>query len=114
MKALFAITLASAVFFHTALKSSLPARGSTVPSPAKVSLTFTEGVVLAQSGISILKADSSVVEKLVVKGTGDPATFEGAVTKPLAAGKYIVRWKTGSDDGHVVRGVYAFTVGTGK
>ena len=110
MKALLAIALASTLLFHTALKSSIPARGTSVASPAKVSLTFTEGVVLAQSGISILKSDSSLVEKLDVKGTKDPATFEAAVTKPLSPGRYIVKWKTGSDDGHVVRGAYAFTV----
>lgn len=114
MNALFTVAFAATAMFHTALKSSMPARGSTVPSPAKISLTFTEGVVVAQSAISILKPDSSLVEKLVVKATQDPATFEAAVTKTLAPGKYLVRWKTGSDDGHVVRGVYGFTVPTGK
>lgn len=116
MKLLLALGAAATVggaAFHAMLKSSVPARNSTVvTSPAKVTLTFSEGITVAVSTISILKADSSVVEKLAVKGTSDPAVVEGAVAKPLAPGKYIVRWRTASsDDGHVTRGVFAFTVG---
>jgi methionine-rich copper-binding protein CopC len=107
---LFTIALAVGTLFHTALKSSLPAKDASVAAVPTVTLTFTEGVVLAQSAISILKPDSTLVEKLAVKGGSDPAVIIGAVTKPLAPGKYLVRWKTGSDDGHAVRGTYGFTV----
>lgn len=100
--------------FHTALKSSTPSKGSTSPSPAKVTLTFTEGVNSAVSAISILKPDSTEVAKLVVKATKDATTIEGAVPQPLAAGSYIVRWRTASNDGHAVRGVFVFTVAAAK
>ena len=110
MNSLFTLALAAATLFHTALKSSLPSKDATVNAVPSVTLTFTEGVVLAQSAISILRPDSTLVEKLVVKGGTDPAILVGTVTKPLAPGKYLVRWKTGSDDGHAVRGTYGFTV----
>lgn len=103
-------SLATAPRFHTALKWSDPAKDSSVVSPAKVTLTFTEGVNAGVSAISILKTDSTEVEKLAVKAGKDAATIEGAVAKPLAPGKYVIRWRTASADGHAVRGAYGFTV----
>jgi methionine-rich copper-binding protein CopC len=102
-------TIATGVF-HTELKSSTPAKNSTGPSPAKVTLTFTENVNAAVSAISILKSDSTEVAKLVVAATPDSATIEGAVATPLAAGKYLIRYRTASADGHAVRGTFGFTV----
>jgi methionine-rich copper-binding protein CopC len=112
-KLLLTVTTAGALatgLFHTELKSSLPAKGAKVPSPAKVTLTFTEEVNVAVSAISILKADSSEVAKLVVKATKDDETIEAVVPKLLPPGGYIIRWRTASDDGHAVRGAFAFTV----
>ena len=115
MNSLFAIALALTSLFHTALKSSIPARGAAVASPATVSLTFTEPVNINLTTISITKTDSvTVVEALVVPKGAAAATAAAPVTKPLAAGKYLVKWKTASDDGHVVRGVIPFTVTAGK
>jgi methionine-rich copper-binding protein CopC len=110
MNSLFAIILAVGTFYHTALKSSNPARNAVVPAPTMVSLTFTEKVNAALSSISILKADSSEVEKLAVKATTDPARIEGPVKTRLAPAKYIIRWKTVAADGHVVRSAFGFTV----
>jgi methionine-rich copper-binding protein CopC len=110
MNSLFAIILAIGSFYHTALKASNPAKGAVVAAPTLVSLTFTEKVNAALSSISVLKADSTEVEKLVVKPTTNPARIEGAVRMKLAPAQYIIRWKTVSADGHVVRNVFAFTV----
>ncbi|HEY3933349.1 MAG TPA: copper resistance CopC family protein [Gemmatimonadales bacterium] len=114
MNSLLTLALAAGAFFHTALKSSIPAKGSVVHAPTRISLTFTEKVILAQSSISVLTSDSALVEKLVVKGTSDPATVEGAVIKHLAPGEYVVRWKTAADDGHVARNVFGFAVAAGQ
>jgi len=114
MNSLFAVALAFTSLFHTALKSSIPAKGAAVKAPTSVSLTFTEPVNVNLSTISLLKPDSSVVEALVVAKGAASATVSAPVTKPLVPGKYLVRWKTSSDDGHVVRGVFAFTVIAGK
>lgn len=114
MNLLFAIALAATSFFHATLKSSNPARNAVVAAPTEVSLTFTEKVNAALSSINILKADSSQVEKLVVKTTSDPARIEGDVTTKLAPAKYLIQWKTVSADGHVVRSVFGFTVKPSK
>ena len=86
-------------------------RGAIVAAPRSVSITFTEGVKVPLSGISIVKPDSTLIETLVIKGGADPATITGAVTKPLAPGKYVIKWKNGAaDDGHLLRGAFSFTV----
>jgi methionine-rich copper-binding protein CopC len=108
--ALLAATTVASGAFHTELKSSMPAKNSSGASPTKVTLTFTEDVNVAVSAIAILKSDSTEVAKLLVKATSDAATIEGAVIKPLAAGKYLVRYRTASADGHAVRGSFGFTV----
>jgi methionine-rich copper-binding protein CopC len=111
MNFLLTLALAATSFFHTELKSSMPAKGEALAkSPKMVMLTFTEGVVVGVSKISILKSDSTEVEKLVVTKGGDAATIMGTVTKVLPAGKYIVRWQTAADDGHAAKSAFAFSV----
>lgn len=104
------ISMASAAMFHTELKSSIPSKGTSVTSPAMASVTFGEAVKVAVSSLSILKADSSVVEKLVIKEKAMAATYGAPLTKPLAPGKYLLHYRTVSDDGHVVSGNVPFTV----
>lgn len=114
MHSLMTVTLAFAAFFHATLKSSVPTRGAAIASPTAVSLTFSEAVTTNLTTIAIVKPDSSVVETLVVKKGVPLATITAPVTHALAAGKYMVRWKTASDDGHVVRGMIPFSVTAGK
>jgi methionine-rich copper-binding protein CopC len=108
------LTMAAATLPHVELKSSIPARNSSGPAPASVSLTFSEDVRVAVSRIAILTADSALVEKVVIREKKDAATFGGPITKPLAPGKYLVSWATMSDDGHAVKGFIPFTVVAAK
>ncbi len=105
-----AVSIASVAMFHTELKSSIPAKNASVTSPATASVTFSEDVKVALSSLSILKADSSVVEKLLIKEKAMAATFGAPLTKPLAPGKYLLHYRTVSDDGHAVSGNVPFTV----
>ncbi len=115
MNVLLNVVLAAVMFFHTELKTSSPSKGAVLEkAPAVVTLTFTERVTVGLSSISILKSDSSEVAKLVVTATKDPATIEAKIPQVLAAGKYIVRWRTAAADGHVARSAYAFTVNPPK
>ena len=116
-KLTLSLATAAALVFgmrHAALKSSVPAKNAVVTeSPKAISLTFTEGVLLPATSISVLAADSTLVEKLVVKAVAGDTTVSGPLTKTLANGKYIVKWKNGAkDDGHVSSGAFAFTVST--
>lgn len=103
--------------FHAGFKSAIPAPNATVPSPAKISITFTEAVMAPPiSNFVLLKADSTEAMKLTVTAKpGDKTTIAALVPKPLAPGKYIVRWKNGAaDDGHSFKGAFAFTVAAPK
>jgi methionine-rich copper-binding protein CopC len=104
------VSIATAAMFHTELKSSIPAKNSSGPAPTMASVTFSEDVKVAASSLSILKTDSTLVEKLVIKEKAMAATFGAPITKPLAPGKYLLRYKTVSDDGHAVGGNIPFTV----
>ena len=111
------IGLVAAASYHASFKSAIPAPGSTVPSPAKISVTFSEEILAPPlSTFSLLKADSTPAGPLkVTLKAGDKATLEAVVAKPLAPGKYIVKWKNGAaDDGHALRGAFAFTVAAPK
>ncbi len=101
--------------FHAELKSSIPARGAAVHSPATVTLTFTEEVNRAGTVIQIMHADSSEFARLVVKSTKDPVTVTAAVPKPLPPGNYFIKWRTvASDDGHSSSGTVPFRVIAGS
>lgn len=115
MNSILTIALMLTSLFHTALKSSIPAKGSSVMTPPVVSLTFTESVNVNLTTIAITKPDSTtVVESLVVPKGAAGETVGAPVKTKLAPGKYLIKWKTASDDGHVVRGVFAFIVIAGK
>jgi len=104
--------LLGAAAFHAGLKSSVPARNAVLKeSPKTITLTFTEGVILPATGISVLKADSTLVEKLIVRAVAGDTTVAGTLTRTLGPGSYLVKWRNGSaDDGHVNSGIYAFKV----
>lgn len=112
--ALVGVTVLAGASYHAGFKSAIPAPNSTVASPAKISITFSEAVMAPPiSNFALLNAaDSSEVMKLTISAkVGDKATIEAAVPKPLAPGRYIVRWKNGAaDDGHSLRGSFAFSV----
>ncbi|MGH7582546.1 MAG: copper resistance CopC family protein [Gemmatimonadales bacterium] len=108
---LLAAVFGTATVPHAGLKSSSPAKGSTVIAPKEISLTFTEGVNLLATSIAILKADSTLVEKLHVRFTAGDTTVAGPVTRPLPPGTYLIKWRNGSaDDGHVSSGTFSFHV----
>ncbi len=101
--------------FHAELKSSIPARGSSVHSPATVSLTFTEEVSRAGTVIQLMRGDSTAFARLVVQATKDPATVTAKVLKALPPGAYYIKWRTvASDDGHASSGTVPFRVIAGS
>ncbi|MCB1252899.1 MAG: copper resistance protein CopC [Austwickia sp.] len=105
---LIALTGAPAASAHSALVSSTPADGATVPTlPDTASLTFNEDI-------------SPDFAQIVVQGSGEPRqatpTVKGpVVSAPLpadiGAGRVVVRYRVVSKDGHPISGEIAFTVG---
>lgn len=110
LAATIAVVPVPAFGWHNHLTKSVPAADSAVAAPKEIRLWFAEQVNPKFSSISLLKADSSKVEIGKVAATDDPKSLAAPVTSTLSAGGYIVVWRTAGDDGHAVRGRYAFTV----
>ena len=109
--AVLAVGLAGQAFAHAHLKSSVPADKSTVAAaPTELDLTFTEGLNLKFSGVTVTSPDKAAVK------TGDAMLMQGdtvlmvPISETLAAGTYTVEWHVLSTDGHKTTGNYTFTV----
>lgn len=102
--------LGSEACAHAILMASSPAAGEALASPpAGISLRFNEPVqVIALRIIDAAGHDVAL--------GGAPAAVDGTVriatAGALAEGRYLVSWRVGSLDGHVIGGSFAFSVGT--
>ena len=99
-----------AIAMHTHLVKAEPGVDSTVvAAPKQVRLWFNEAPEVALSAATLTKEDHSPVAVIKMAATDDSLSVAGAVPVALEPGKYMVMWRTGSKDGHAVRGMYYFT-----
>lgn len=103
--------LGSGSLFHFGLSGSTPAADASVSSPEELRLWFTQVPQDNSVSVRLIDAAGDLVE------AGDPTydtedrkIIHVAVDGTLAAGTYTVAWRGIGDDGHVVRGDYAFSV----
>ncbi len=96
---------------HFGLSSSTPAADASVPSPEEIRLVFTQVPQESSVAVRLIDPAGDAVQ------TGDPAyddedrhVIHVAVEGRLPAGAYTVAWRGIGDDGHVVRGDFAFSV----
>jgi hypothetical protein len=95
---------------HTHLVKAEPGVDSTVTvAPKQIRLWFNEAPEAALSAATLLKSDNSPVATVKMAATDDPLSVAGPVPVALEPGSYQVLWRTGSKDGHAVRGKYSFT-----
>ncbi|HET9371110.1 MAG TPA: copper resistance CopC family protein [Vicinamibacterales bacterium] len=98
---------------HFALVKSAPAAGAKLEvSPEKIQLWFSQ---LPAAGVSQLKLGLAADEKSEIaigKTTIDAGerSMTAALSKPLAPGAYVIRWRGAGDDGHVMSGQVPFTI----
>jgi methionine-rich copper-binding protein CopC len=101
---------AGAVFLHTSLVKAEPGFDATVAqAPTEVRFWFSERPEAALTSAALMKEDHSPVATVRMKETDDSLVVTGPVPVKLEPGRYMVMWKSGSKDGHVVRGTYYFT-----
>lgn len=94
---------------HTHLVKAEPGVDSTVvAAPKQIRLWFNEAPEVALSGATLLKADNAPVATVKMAATDDPLSVAGNIPVALEPGTYQVLWRTGSKDGHAVRGKYTF------
>ena len=100
-------------FAHAALESTTPAKGAVVAqSTNKVMMQFGEELLVLEgkSPNSIIVSDSHGKKVSTGRVTVSGAKISNALKAPLNPGKYTVKYRVVSADGHVVSGSYSFTV----
>jgi len=101
----------SHAFAHAFLDHAMPGVGTSVAaSPSELELTFTEGVVVAFSGVRVATVSGAAIP--VGRPTVGPEnTLHVRLGRPLKPGTYVVSWHVVSVDTHHTQGTYKFTVG---
>lgn len=112
-----AVLLAAALtttstFAHAHLQQQTPAADSTVSvSPQALTLTFSEGVETAFSGVTLSgPQQAAIATGKLARSDDNKAQLTLPLTQPLAAGDYTVDWHVVSVDGHKTKGQYHFSV----
>jgi len=96
---------------HAALVSSVPAQRQTVTSsPPRVRLTFNERLEPAFTRVSVWDASGQQVD--LKDGAVDPGNSKVVTVSlpPLRPGRYTVRYRVLSVDGHIVEASFLFSV----
>jgi methionine-rich copper-binding protein CopC len=101
---------------HLRLVRSSPAADTVLAtSPDAVRLWLSEPAEVPGTRIDV-SSDAGVAAKVgkPTRANTANAPLEAKFEAPLAAGHYVVKWKTMSKDGHVVNGTFGFTVKPAK
>jgi hypothetical protein len=104
------LLLSAPAFAHSFLVEASPSSKEHVATPPKtVKLRFGGGVEPAYSNIAIENSEGKVVAEGAI---GKPeAPRELSVEAPaLSPGRYVVKYRVLSTDGHIVQGNYEFTI----
>lgn len=94
---------------HARVIASTPAASATVTSPSAISVTFSERVAPAFSGLDVVSAAGAKIA-VTIRVSEDGKTISGGTARALPAGAYTVNWRAASADGHRMTGNFAFTV----
>ena len=111
---LLLVTQPSVARAHPFLRRARPAAADTVASsPRELRLTFNEPIELRFTRLELTGPDGAPLPLGALTLAPDSlGTILAPVMRPLAPGSYRVRWQAAGNDAHVVRGEYAFVVGT--
>jgi methionine-rich copper-binding protein CopC len=100
----------SAAQAHAKLLSAEPAAQSTVPTPAKIQLHFSEELAKKFSTIKLADASGAIVP-LTPANAADAKSLAVLPANVLTPGLYTVTWTAvASDDGHKSSGTFVFSV----
>ncbi|MGH7768093.1 MAG: copper resistance CopC family protein [Candidatus Binatia bacterium] len=110
---LFVIFLAppSAALAHAYLVKSIPAQRAVLyRAPAKIQLWFNERLEARYSSLTVTGPEGNTVALVKMAVGRDDPKLIAADIRPLAAGRYVVKYRVLSVDGHVVHDEFYFTV----
>ena len=104
----FALSLAGAASAHSRPETTAPADGEVVAAaPAVIAISFDKPMRVTT--IELTGADG---EAFALERTDEmaPVTRFEATPPPLPAGRYTVKWRGLSEDGHAMSGRFSFEV----
>lgn len=105
------VATTSPALAHAHLKKAVPATDGTVASaPSELDLSFTEGVNLAFTGVTLTGPDHANVPLGAASLRDGDTTLVVPVTGRLAPGTYTASWHALARDGHKTDGHYTFTI----
>lgn len=99
--------------FHLHLVKSVPEANATVVAPPdSIRLWFSQPPELAVTTVRVTGPGATKVA-LSPLARRDSTLVVAALRGKIAPGAYTVAWRTMAKDGHVARGTFGFSVGTG-
>ncbi|MCD7061782.1 CopC domain-containing protein YobA [Klebsiella quasipneumoniae subsp. quasipneumoniae] len=103
---------AAGALAHAHLQQQIPAAGAQLAaSPQTLTLSFSEGIEPAFSGVTITGPQQhAVATGKLTRSADNPAQVTVPVTETLPPGEYTVAWHVVSVDGHKTKGQYTFSV----
>jgi copper resistance protein C len=102
---------ATAVWAHAYLVKSIPAQRAVLyRAPARIQLWFNERLESGFSSLSVRDADGKLVETGKSEVAADDPKRLSATVKPLPAGRYFVKFRVLSVDGHIAEDQFPFTI----
>ena len=107
---ILAAPIASASAHPRLLKSTPTAESRLTAPPKQVTLTFNESLDLALTRVTLIRGTEAVRLDSLRLAPGDDRTVIATIPSMLAPGRYTVKWQVTGDDGHPVRGEFAFEV----
>jgi methionine-rich copper-binding protein CopC len=104
------IMFPTAVSAHVHLRECSPKQGAVVTaSPGRVRMTFSNSVEPIFSKMTVIDSSGTTVSGKT-QFLEDNTVMETQLPKDLARGRYQVKWKCVSLDGHKQTGSYIFTI----
>lgn len=103
---------AAGALAHAHLEQQIPAAGAQLAaSPQTLTLSFSEGIEPAFSGVTVTGPQQHAVATGKLTSSADnPAQVTVPVAETLPPGEYTVAWHVVSVDGHKTKGQYTFSV----
>jgi copper resistance protein C len=108
---LLVLALPGVAWAHASLVKSVPAQRAVLQRPpAHIQLWFNERLEPRYSSLTVVDSKGARVETGAMEiGADDPKRLSAAL-KELPAGRYTVKYRVLSTDGHIVQSEFPFTV----
>ena len=107
----FILLAPSTLLAHAYLVKSVPAQRAVLyRAPAKIQLWFNERLEPRYSTLSVTDSNGKPVELGPTEIAKDDPKRLSAVIKALSAGRFVVKYRVLSVDGHIAEDQFPFTV----